>query len=231
MRTIDHRSFKDELYAEFARIGAAVSSPKRLEIVDLLAQRERTVEDLAREIGLSVANASRHLRILAGARLLTSRRAGTFVCYRLSSPSVFRLFRSLRDLAAQRLPEVDAIVHRYTGARDGVVDATAPNAVSARVRAGRAFLVDVRPQAEYRAGHFPGARPLPLDAMRRRGALRALPSDREIIVCCRGPYCVWADEAVALLRRRGYKARRLLLGPADWAALGGELEATPEAAS
>jgi DNA-binding transcriptional ArsR family regulator/rhodanese-related sulfurtransferase len=223
MKRIAHRAFKDELYGEFARIGAALASPKRLEILDLLAQRERSVEDLAAELGLSVANASQHLRILAAARLTATRRVGTFVHYRLASPSVFKLFGSLRDLATERLPEVSAAVERHLGSRRNK-PAPSPREALRRTRKNEVVLLDVRPPEEFAAGHLPGARSMPLASMSRQDALASLPRRRELVVYCRGPYCVWADEAVDLLTRRGFMARRLLVGPPDWAALGEELE-------
>lgn len=222
MKKIAHRAFKDELYGEFARLGAALASPKRLEILDLLAQRERSVEDLAAELGLSVANASQHLRILAAARLTATRRRGTFVHYRLASPSVFRLFGTLRDVAAERLPELHAVVERHLGSRRE----PSPSArhVLRRAKKNEVVLLDVRPPEEFAAGHLPSARSMPLASMSRQGAFASLPRRGEIVVYCRGPYCVWADEAVDLLTRRGFTARRLLVGPPDWAALGEELE-------
>jgi DNA-binding transcriptional ArsR family regulator len=184
MKTVDHRGFKDELYLQFARIGAAVASPKRLEILDLLAQRERSVEDLSREVGLSVANASRHLRVLASAQLVAVRRLGTFAYYRLASGSALRLVRVVGDVAEERLPEVKATLHRHLGERG--IEELSPTALARRVKSGRALLLDVRPQDEYRAGHIPGARTVPIDALVRKKATEGLPRDREIIVYCRG---------------------------------------------
>jgi len=218
----DHRAFKDELYGEIARVGGALAGPKRLEMLDLLAQRERSVEDLAGELGLSVANASQHLRVLAAARLVSTRRTGTFVYYRIAGPAVLRLVRTLGDVAEERLPEVGAALARHVGARE--IDDTAPRAVARRVKANRALLLDVRPPEEYRAGHIRGARSVPIDSLVRKHGTDDLPREREIVVYCRGPYCVWADEAVALLKRRGFTAKRLRLGAPDWAALGETLE-------
>jgi rhodanese-related sulfurtransferase/DNA-binding transcriptional ArsR family regulator len=222
MRTIDHRRFKDELYAELGRIGSAVASPRRLEILDLLAQRERTVEDLANEIGLSVANASRHLRVLAAARLVAVRRSGTFAHYRVANRSVLKLLRALGEAAEASLPEVQATLRKHLGPRS--LETLDPAAIVRRVEDDEVVLLDVRPEEEYRAGHIPGARMLPLEMLRQKRVVSTLPRDRELIVYCRGPYCVWADEAVELLRRHGFKARRLLLGAPDWTALGEELE-------
>jgi rhodanese-related sulfurtransferase/DNA-binding transcriptional ArsR family regulator len=224
MNSQSHRRFKDDLYSEFARVGATLASPKRLEIIDLLSQRERSVENLASEMGLSVANASRHLRILAGARLVATRRVGTFVHYRLAGPDVFGLVRSLREAGERRLPEVNAIVRSELGIRDNVVPLRSPEAITAHLRSKRAVLLDVRPRVEYDTGHLPGAISIPVGGIARKSILQSLPRKREIVVYCRGPYCVWADEAVDVLRRRGFTARRLLIGPPDWEALGGELE-------
>jgi DNA-binding transcriptional ArsR family regulator len=224
MRNVDHRQFKDELYGELARVGAALASPKRLEMLDLLAQRERSVEDLAGELGLSIANASRHLRVLAQARLVETRRAGTFAHYRLASPTVLRVLRLLGEAAEERLPEVRATLDRHLGARS--VDKTEPRAIARLVKRGRALLVDVRPEAEYRTGHIAGSRNIPIELLARKRNAPELPRGKEIVVYCRGPYCVWADEAVELLQHRGFSARRLLLGAPDWALLGEALEKT-----
>ena len=224
MRNVDHRHFKDELYGELARVGAALASPKRLEALDLLAQRERTVEDLAGDLGLSVANASRHLRILAQARLVEVRRSGTFAHYRLASPTVLRVLRLIGETAEERLPEVRATLDRHLGPRS--VEKTGPRTIARRVKSGRALLVDVRPEAEYKAGHIPGSRSIPIELLARKRGAPELPRGKEIVVYCRGPYCVWADEAVEILRHRGFIARRLLLGAPDWALLGKALEPT-----
>jgi DNA-binding transcriptional ArsR family regulator/rhodanese-related sulfurtransferase len=222
MQKIEHRRFKDALYGELARVGAALASPKRLEMLDLLAQRERSVEDLAGELGLSVANASRHLRVLAQARLVEARRSGTFAHYRLASPIVLRILRLLGETAEERLPEVAATLDRHLGARS--LEKTEPRAIARRVKSGRALLVDVRPEAEYTAGHIPGARSIPIKLLAQKRGVSGLPRNKEIVVYCRGPYCVWADEAVEILQHRGFIARRLLLGAPDWALLGEALE-------
>ena len=224
MLHLNHRQFKDELYGELARVGSALASPKRLEALDLLAQRERTVEDLAGDLGLSVANASRHLRVLAQARLVEVRRSGTFGHYRLGSPTVLRVLRLIGEVAEERLPEVGATLDRHLGARS--VEKTEPRAIARRLKNGRSLLVDVRPEAEYKAGHIPGARSIPIESLKRKRGAPELPRGKEIVVYCRGPYCVWADEAVEILRHRGFIARRLLLGAPDWALLGGALERT-----
>jgi rhodanese-related sulfurtransferase len=223
MPKIDHRRFKDELYGEFARVAEALASPKRLEMLDLLAQRERSVEDLAGELKLSIANASRHLRILAATRLVDVRRQGTFAYYRLAGSAVYDVLRQVEALAEKQLPDVTAVVARHLGERP-FRDLT-PLELKSRMRDRRAILLDVRPPEEFAAGHIAGARSAPLDQLSKRKTLDELPREREIVVYCRGTYCVWADEAVELLRRRGFTAHRLTLGPPDWAALGEDLEA------
>jgi len=221
MPTINHRRFKDDLYRDVARVATAVASPKRLEMLDLLAQRERSVEDLANELGLSVANASRHLRVLSEARLVEVRRSGTFAFYRIASSSALRLIRLIGEVAEERLPDIRATLQRHLGQRS--VQAAAPRSLARRIKSGRTVLLDVRPKAEFEAGHIPGARSIPIETLARKRGGETLPR-REIIVYCRGPHCVWADEAVDILRKRGYTAKRLLLGAPDWAALGEELE-------
>src|SRR5215472_3682467 len=161
MSTFDHRRFKDDLYRDVARIASAVASPKRLEMLDLLAQRERSVEDLADELGLSVANASRHLRVLSDARLVEVRRAGTFAFYRLASSSALRLIRLIGEVAEERLPDVRATLQRHLGKR--TVEPFATRTLSGRVKSGRTVLLDVRPELEFRAGHIPGARSIPIE--------------------------------------------------------------------
>lgn len=220
MKLLDHathRRFKDELYQEFARVGQALASPRRLEMLDLLAQRERSVEDLAQEMGLSIANASQHLRILAHARLVETRREGNRIFYRLAGDQVFHLWQALRDVAEMRLAEIAAIVQRYLGERDQLEPVDAAELLR-RVEAGEVVLLDVRPLEEYRAGHIPGARPVPPGQIEQ--ILQALPRDREIVAYCRGPFCVFSDEAVALSRQVGFMARRLRIGLPDWRAHG-----------
>ncbi len=219
------RKFKDDVYDQFARIGKAVSSPKRLEILDLLCQGERTVEVLAREAGTTVANASRHLQILRSARLVEAEKRGLFVTYRLADQAVCDFFHSLRKLAGSRLAELDAIVRAFM-TRPESLEPVDRSSLLERVRDGRVVLLDVRPAEEYRAGHLPGARSVPLRELTHR--LAELPRGRKIVAYCRGPYCVRAIEAVEILRARGFRASRLADGPPDWRALGLPLE-TPGA--
>jgi len=217
MDAIAHREFKDRLFEQFARVGKALASPKRLEIVDLLAQDERTVEEIAKETEMSVASTSQHLQVLKGARMVEVRREGLYMHYRLADEDVFRTWQAVRDLAESRLAEVDGVVEAYLENRDALeaVDATE---LMERLSDEGVIVLDVRPEEEYRAGHIPGAISVPIDAL--EAALQTLPKDREIVAYCRGPYCVFSDEAVALLRSRGYRARRLRQGLPDWRAAG-----------
>lgn len=220
---MQHREFKDRLYAELGRIAKAIDSPRRLELIDLLAQGERSVEDLAAEAALSIANTSRHLQILRGARLVESRKEGLRVYYRLAEPEVFDVSRAVRGLAQRRLADLDRLVEAYLGSRDDL-EAIPREELLRRVREGRAVVVDVRPAEEYSAGHIPGALSIPVGELEKR--LSELPARREVIAYCRGPYCVMAYDAVARLRSRGRRARRLVDGLPEWRAAGLPVEAS-----
>ena len=217
MQEAGKRAFKDRLYEQFARLGKALSSPHRLELLDLLAQGERTVEKLAAETGMSVANTSQHLQALRASQLLEVRRRGTYASYRLADDGVLRLWLALRGLAEARLAEIDRIVETYLDNRNGLAPLTAEELVE-QMKAGGVVLLDVRPAEEYQAGHIAGARSMPLAELERR--LKEIPKRRQIVAYCRGPYCVFADEAVAFLRQRGYQAQRLAVGLPEWKAMG-----------
>jgi rhodanese-related sulfurtransferase len=221
MNTAAHREFKDRLFEQFARVGKALASPKRLEIVDLLAQGERTVEEIARETAMSVASASQHLQALKGARMVEVRREGLYAHYRLADEDVFRTWQAIRALGEARLAEVDRVVETYLEDRDALkaLDATE---LMERLSEGSVVVLDVRPEEEYRAGHIPGALSVPVDTL--EAALQTLPRNREMVAYCRGPYCVFSDEAVAFLRSHGYRARRLRQGLPDWRAAGMPVE-------
>ena len=221
MDAVAHREFKDRLFGQFARIGKALSSPRRLEIVDLLAQGERTVEEIAKETSMSVASASQHLQTLKAARMVETRREGIYMHYRLADEDVFRTWQAVRALAESRLSEVDGVVEAYLVDRDAL-EAVDSSDLLERLRDGSVVVLDVRPEEEYRAGHIPGALSVPVDAL--EAALKTLPRDREMVAYCRGPYCVFSDEAVAFLRARGYRARRLRQGLPDWRAAGMPVE-------
>lgn len=218
-----HRQFKDTLYEQFARIGKAISSPKRLELLDLLCQAPRTVEQLAEQAAISVANASQHLQVLRAARLVEAQKQGLYVQYRVPNEDVSRFYLALRGIAESRLAEVDQITRDYFAER-GALEPVATDELLRRVRSGQVTVLDVRPPEEYDAAHLPGALSIPITELSSR--LKELPKDREVVAYCRGPYCVMAIEAVELLRRRGFRAERLDLGVLDWRARGLRLERT-----
>lgn len=222
MNPTDKMEFKARLFAEFARIGKALGSPHRLQLVDVLAQGERSVEELAGELGIPVANASQHLQVLRSAQLVSVRRDGLFSRYRLAAPQVFRVWQAVRDLGRQRLAEVDRVVGQFLGHREGK-EAIDAQELRRRLQEGEVVVLDVRPRAEYVAGHIAGARSVPIDELDRR--LREIPAGRDVVAYCRGPYCVFSDEAVAFLRERGRRALRLAEGFPDWEALGFPVEA------
>lgn len=209
----DHRAFKDLLYDEFARVGKAVANPHRLELLDLLAQGERTVESLAKEASLPIANASQHLQALRRAALVEVRRDGPYAYYRLADDRVFQLWRAIRELGELRLAEVDRLVDAYLGNRSDL-EAIDSETLARRLQDDDVVVLDVRPAEEYKAGHIPGARSIPIGDLAQR--LQELPKGSEIIAYCRGPYCVFSDEAVVLLNDHGYRARRLDVGLPDW---------------
>ena len=211
------REFKNRLYGEFARVGKALASAHRLELLDLLAQGERTVESLAAETGLSVANTSRHLQQLRQAQLVAPRRDGLFMHYRLAGPEVVSLALALRQTGEKHLAEVDRVVRDFFGERDGFEPVTTRE-LAQRLSAGEIILLDVRPESEFAAGHIAGAQSMPVTQL--KGRLDELPRNREYVAYCRGPYCVYADEAVALLRANGRKARRFAEGYPEWMAAG-----------
>src|SRR5829696_4003813 len=221
MNKVEHREFKDLIFEQFARIGKALSHPKRLEILDLLAQAERSVEQIARETAMPVANTSQHLQVLKGARMVETRREGLYVHYRLADEGVFRTWQAIRALGELRLAEVDRVVEAYLKDRD-TLEAVDTAELMERLGDGSVMVLDVRPEEEYRAGHIPGALSVPVHTL--EAALHTLPRDREMVAYCRGPYCVFSDEAVAFLRARGYRARRLQQGLPDWRAAGMPVE-------
>jgi rhodanese-related sulfurtransferase len=222
------RQFKDAIYEQFARLGKAVSAPKRLELLDLLCQGPRTVEALAEQAAISVANASQHLQVLRAARLVAAEKKGLYVEYGLADDDVCRFFFALRGLAEARLAEVHQVTRDYFEARDAM-EAVEGEELLRRVRSGEVTVLDVRPAVEYRAGHIPGALSIPLGELRAR--LAELPRRREVVAYCRGPYCVMAVEAVDLLRKKGFKAHRLEQGVVDWRARGWRVEKQREGAS
>jgi rhodanese-related sulfurtransferase/DNA-binding transcriptional ArsR family regulator len=211
-----HRQLKDPLYAQFARIGHALSAPKRVELLDLLAQGERTVSELAEAIATPIKNTSAHLRVLLGAGLVQARRNGLQVIYRPADASVHDLVRHLQEVAHARYAEVERVSRTFIDSRDELEPITLTE-LDRRLRDGSVTLIDVRPPEEFAAGHIPGAISMPLERLARRSALA---KSREVIAYCRGRYCVYAVEAVEMLRKRGYRARRFEGGLPGWRAEG-----------
>ena len=217
MNKHDKRAFKNQLYEQFARIGKALSSAHRLELLEVLAQGEYSVEAVARETEMSIANASQHLQVLRAARLVEVRREGVYIYYRLADEQVFTLWQTMRHVGEARIAEIDRIVDTYLHDRNQLQPIGAAELLQ-RLVEDTIILLDVRPVEEYTAGHLPDALSIPVTELEAR--LSELPQDREIVAYCRGPYCVFADEAVTLLRTNGYSARRLEQGLPDWRALG-----------
>jgi rhodanese-related sulfurtransferase/DNA-binding transcriptional ArsR family regulator len=214
---------KAALFDALASVAHALGSGRRAEIVDVLAQGERSVDEVAGEISQSVANTSQHLQVLARAGLVRSRRDGTRVVYRLASDRVGDLWAAVREVAVRHVAEVSVLADEYLGERDGVEQVTAME-LQRRLARGDVVVLDVRPEPEYRAGHIAGARSAPLTAL--SAVLSELPRRKEIVAYCRGPYCVYADDAVRLLRERGLKARRLDVGYPEWRRSGLPIEMT-----
>ena len=204
---------KAALFDGLASVAQALGNGRRAEIVDVLAQGERSVEQLAREISQSVANTSQHLKVLARAGLVRSRREGTRTIYRLTSDQVAELWAAVRDVAVRHLAEVSVLADEYLGERDEVEQVSAVE-LERRLERGEVVVLDVRPEREYAAGHIAGARSVPVQEL--ESVVEQLPRRREIVAYCRGPYCVYADDAVRLLRARGLKARRLDVGFPEW---------------
>ena len=212
-----HRAFKDRLYGQFARLGKALSNPHRLEMLELLAQSERTVDSLATELGISVANASQHLQALRQSALVESRKDGLFVHYRLAGPEVFDLSKVVRSVAERRLAELERLVHDHFGNRTDA-EAVPMAELLKRARSKQVVILDTRPAREYIAGHIPGALSVPVDDLQRR--LKELTKGREYVAYCRGPYCIYADRAVEILRANGRRAQRLIEGFPEWRSAG-----------
>lgn len=211
------RRFKSVIYEQFARIGKALASPARLELLDLLCQGPRTVDVLAKRTGQSLANTSHHLQVLRSARLVEAEKEGLYVTYRLADEEVCTFFLGLRRLGESRLAEIAQVTQQFLEER-GAMEPVNRVDLLERVRCGEVTVLDVRPPEEYRAGHIPGALSIPLPEVERR--LSELRKDREIVAYCRGPYCVMAIEAIEILRAHGFDAVRLSLGIPDWRARG-----------
>ena len=217
----ENRQHKEQLYHLFARVASAMANPHRLELLDLLVQAPRTVEELAGEAQMSIANTSQHLQRLKQAHLVMDTREGLYIRYRLADPAVARLWLELRSVAERQLAEVERTLDAYRARRHEFEKVSADELLR-RMRQNEVALLDVRPQAEYQTSHLPGALSIPLDELERR--LSELPHGKTIVAYCRGPYCVLADEALGLLAMRGWKVARLEEGVAEWQAAGLALE-------
>lgn len=224
MPIAERRQAKTALFEGFATIARALASGRRVEIIEVLSQGERSVEDVAEAIGQSVANSSHHLRTLARGGLVATRREGTFVYYSLASERVAELWWALRDLAAGQLGEIADLTRAYLGERDELQSITSDE-LRERLEVGEVVLLDVRPESEYAAGHLPGAISLPPDELDRAEEILAeLPQDRDVVAYCRGPYCVYADDAIRYLAGQGRHAVRLEQGVPEWRHDGGAVE-------
>jgi len=214
---MNKRQTKDLLYEQVARIGKATSSPKRLELLEILAQGEKTVELLATEANIDVKLASAHLKVLKEARLVETRREGRFIAYRLSGADVSALWVNLRTVAEEHLVELKVAMDRIFAAPEKL-DAETRDSLMEKARRGEVVVIDVRPSAEYANGHLPFARSMPLDEIRQR--IKELPADKDIVAYCRGPFCMMSAEAVTLLKEHGYRAQKIADGTPEWLAAG-----------
>lgn len=213
-----NRVAKQALFDEFARVAKALASGRRAELIDLLANGERSVESIASEIEMSVANTSQHLQVLLRAGLVSSRRQGTSIFYRLASPDVVKLWRSLQNVASDRVAEVERLARAYTGDLNGVELLTKEELAKRLRRKDDLLVLDVRPEQEYAAGHVPGAVSIPVAELKRR--LKDLPKNKEIVAYCRGSFCAFAPEAARYLDKKGFRTYILDAGLPDWEAAG-----------
>jgi rhodanese-related sulfurtransferase len=214
---MSERSLKDLLYEQVARIGKSLASPKRLELIELLAQGEKSVETLAAQAGIDMGLASAHLKALREARLVTTRREGKYIYYRLSGPDVSQLWVAMRETAEEHLLELRVALEQMAS-QPGTLVSESRESLLEKARQGEIVVIDVRPVSEFNAGHLPHARSLPLDELEKR--LADLPKDRAIVAYCRGPFCLMSDEAVALLAAKGYRVQKIRDGVSEWQAAG-----------
>ncbi len=210
---MNKREFKDKVYSELARITRSMANPHRLEIIELLAQGEFSVEQIADQTSLSIANASQHLQVLKVAQLVEINRQGNFIYYRLSNSNVFKAWKALRELGVERIAAIDKVVKEFRKSKFDFETVTIDGLIE-RLDSGKVTILDVRPESEYKQGHIAHAISIPIDELSKR--LKELPKRTEIIAYCRGPFCVYADEAVNILTKAGYKATRLEEGFPDW---------------
>lgn len=214
---MDKRVFKDRVYDELARITRALANPRRLEIIELLAQGDYSVEQISIQTHLSVANASQHLQVLKAAQLVDVTRNGNFIYYRLASANVFKAWKALRELGVERIASVEKLVRDFRASRFQLESVTIDELIR-KLNSGKVTILDVRPETEFKKGHIANSISIPFDQL--AGRLKELPKRKEIVAYCRGPFCVYADDAVALLIKSGFKAKRLEEGYPDWAIMG-----------
>ena len=210
---MNKRQFKDKVFGELARITKSMANPHRTEIIELLAQGEVSVEQIAEQTNLSIANASQHLQVLRQSQLVEVNRQGNFIFYRLSNDNVFKTWKALRDLGVERIAAVENVVKEFRKSKFDFESVTIDELIE-RIDSGKVTILDVRPQSEYRQGHIANAVSIPIEELSKR--LKELPKRTEVIAYCRGPFCVYADEAVAMLVEAGFKAKRLTEGFPDW---------------
>jgi rhodanese-related sulfurtransferase/biotin operon repressor len=213
MEFMDKREFKDRIYTVLSVLVKAMANPHRLEIIDLLGQAERSVEEIAHETGMSVANASQHLQTLKQANLVQVKRNGNFIIYRLASENVYKSWKDLRTIGVETLGEVDKLVKNFRSERNSLEPVTMEQLLT-KMRSRNVVLLDVRPEQEFDAGHIPNAINIPIDRLAAR--IKELNKTKQYIAYCRGPFCVFADDAVRLLTKKGFKAQRLEEGYLDW---------------
>jgi len=210
---MNKREFKDKVYGELAKITKSMANPHRLEIIELLAQGEFSVEQIASQTNLSIANASQHLQVLKVAQLVEINRQGNFIFYRLSNSNVFKVWKALRELGVERIATIEKVVKEFRKSKFDLETVTIDELIN-KLESGKVTILDVRPESEYKQGHIANAISIPIEELSKR--LKELPKRSEIVAYCRGPFCVYADEAVALLKKAGYKASRLEEGFPDW---------------
>lgn len=219
---MNKRQFKDKVYSELARITKSMANPHRLEIIELLAQGEFSVEQIAEQTNLPIANASQHLQVLKMAQLVEINRQGNFIFYRLANANVFKAWKALRELGVERIEAIDKVVKEFRKSKFDFETVTIDELIE-KLESGKVTILDVRPESEFKQGHIANAISIPIEELSKR--MKELPKRTEIIAYCRGPFCVYADEAVALLMRAGYKATRLEEGFPDWSLMGLPIEA------
>jgi len=210
---MNKREFKDKVYGELAKITKSMANPHRLEIIELLAQGEFSVEQIASQTNLSIANASQHLQVLKVAQLVEINRQGNFIFYRLSNSNVFKVWKALRELGVERIATIEKVVKEFRKSKFDLETVTIDELIN-KLESGKVTILDVRPESEYKQGHIANAISIPIEELSKR--LKELPKRSEIVAYCRGPFCVYADEAVALLKKAGYRASRLEEGFPDW---------------